>query len=99
MAGTNKLIVQGFGPGSTYGTPTTIALAQTSTLSVTSSLTGEYCMTGLVAGVSLTQISTTNGVTGTFTVLSAAPGRVFLDGASNFLVNTTTSVNIVVIGT
>ena len=99
MAGTNKLIVQGFGVGSVYGTPTTIGLAPSSTLSITSALTGEYAMTGLVAGITLTQVSTTNSVTGTFTVLSAAPGRVFLDGASNFLVSTTTSVSIVAIGT
>lgn len=99
MASTQKIIVQGFGTGSVYGTPTTIALDSTKTLSITSSLVGEYALTGLVAGITLTQVSTANGVTGTFTVLSAAPGRAFLDGVSNFLVSTTTSVNIVVIGT
>lgn len=99
MAAPQKLVAPGFGVGTVYGTPTTIALAQTSTLSITSSLVGEYSVTGVVAGVNLAQVSTTNGVTGTYLVLSGAPGRAMLDGVSNFLVNTTTSVNIIIIGT
>lgn len=99
MAAPQKLVVTGFGVGSVYGTPTTLALAQTSTLSITASLVGEYSVTGLVTGVNLSQVSTANGVTGTYQVLNGVPGRAFLDGVSNFLVNTTTSVNIVIIGT
>lgn len=95
---TNKMVVQGFGTGAVYGTPKTIALDSTQTLSITSSLVGVYHATGLVTGVSLTSVSTANGVTGTYTLLSAAPGMVFLDGVSNFLATTTTSVNIIFIG-
>lgn len=94
----NRMITQGFGTGAVYGTPVTLGLAATSTLSITASLVGEYQATGLVTGTSLIAASTANGVTGTYTILSAAPGRVFLDGVSNFLVNTTTSVSIVMIG-
>jgi hypothetical protein len=99
MAAPQKIVNQGFGIGSVYGTTTTIGLAPTTTLSITASLVGEYAATGLVAGITLIQTSTANGTTGTFTVLSAAPGRVLLDGVSNFLVNATTSVTIVMIGT
>lgn len=99
MASPQKIVVPGFGVGSMLGTPTTLGLAPTSTLSITSSLVGEYAFTGLVTGISLTQVSTANGVTGTYTILSAAPGRALLDGVSSFLVNTTTSVSIVLIGT
>lgn len=98
MAAPQKLIVPGFGTGSIFGTPTTVGLAPTSTLSITSSLVGEYSVTGLATGVQLTQVSTSNGVTGTYLVLSGAPGRALLDGQSGFLVNTTTSVTIVFIG-
>lgn len=99
MASAQKIVVQGFGVGSMYGTPTTLGLAPTSTLSITSSLVGEYAVTGLATGVNLSQISTANGVTGTYQVLNGAPGRALLDGVSSFLINTTTSVTIVLIGT
>ena len=100
MASTQKIISQGFGVGSTYGTPTTIGLAPSSTLSITSSLVGDYLATvGMVAGINLITTSTSNGVTLTVTALAAAPGRVFLDGVSNFLVSSTTSVNVLFIGT
>lgn len=95
----NKMIVPGFGVGTVNGTPVTVGLAATSTLSVTSSLVGEYAVTGIATGVQLTQLSTSNGVTGTWQILNGAPGRAFLDGTSAFLVNTTTSVSIVFIGT
>lgn len=99
MAAPQKIVNPGFGVGGVFGTPTTIALAPTSTLSITSSLVGEYWVTGLVTGTSLAAVSTTNSVTGTFTLLNGAPGRAFLDGVSCFLVNTTTSINVIVIGT
>src|SRR5947207_13046501 len=86
---TNKLIVQGFGTGAVYGTPTTIGLAPTSTLSITSSLVGMYHLTGLVTGVSLTLVSTANAVTGTYTILSGPPGHAFLHGPSALLVRRT----------
>ena len=98
MAFNGKILTPGFGTGGCFGTPTTIALAQTSTLSITSSLLGDFAATGVVTGIQLNYVSTTNGVTGTFTVLNGAPGQVALDGISGFLVNTTTSVNIVLIG-
>lgn len=99
MASSQKLVVQGFGTGSMYGVPVTIGLAPTSTLSITSSLVGEYAFTGLATGVNVSAVSTSNGVTDTIKVLDGAPGRILLDGVSNFLVNTTTSVTIKVIGT
>lgn len=99
MAGSQKMIVPGFGVGTGYGTPTTIGLAATSTLSITASLVGEYAITGLATGVNLSLVSTTNGVTDTIKILDGAPGRALLDGSSAFFVNTTTSVTIKVVGT
>ena len=83
----NKIVVPGFGIGSAYGTPATIALAQTSTVTLTGTVlpAGQYLMTGLV--------------TGTFAILNGAPGHVVYDGVSGTLVYTTTSVSIVVIST
>lgn len=94
-----KMVVPGFGVGTVNGVPVTIGLAPTSTLSITSSLVGEYAVTGIAAGVNLAAVSTSNGVTDTMLVLSGAPGRAFLDGTSYFLVNTTTSVTIKLFGT
>jgi hypothetical protein len=94
----NKMLVPGFGPGTAFGTPTTIGLAPTSTLSITSALTGQYIVEGIATGVQLSQVSTSNGVTGTYLVLNGAPGVTVLDGQSGFLVNTTTSVTIRMIG-
>lgn len=99
MAAPQKLIVPGFGVGTAYGTPTTVALDSTKTISVTSSLAGVYHVTGLVTGVQLNAVSTTNSVTLTASLLNGAPGRALLDGSSCFLVNTTTSVTILFIGT
>ena len=96
---TNRINTPGFGVGASFGIPSTIALNSTQTLSVTSALVGSYYATGLVTGVGLTLVSTSNGVTGTYTVLSGAPGHVWLDGQSAFLTTTTTSVNIVFIAT
>lgn len=95
---TNKMIVRGFGTGSVYGTPTTIALDSTTTISITSSLVGMYHVTGLATGVNVSAVSTANAVTDTILILNGAPGMAFLDGVSNFLVNTTTSVTIKMIG-
>ena len=99
MAAAQKIVTQGFGVGSLYGTPTTIGLGPTTTLSITASLVGEYAIAGLAAGVNVSSISTANGVTDTIKVLDGAPGRMLLDGVSNFLINTTTSVTIKIIGT
>ena len=96
---TNRINNPGFGVGTSFGTPTTIALNSTQTLSVTSALVGSYYCTGLVTGVGLTLVSTSNGVTGTYTILSGAPGHVWLDGVSAFLATTTTSINVTFIGT
>jgi hypothetical protein len=93
-----KMIVQGFGTGSFYGTPTTIGLAPTSTLSITSSLVGGFHVTGLATGVQLKLTSTGNGVTGTYSILDGASGYAVLDGVSAFAVNTTTSVTLILIG-
>ncbi len=96
---TNKLNVPGFGTGASFGTPTTIALDSTQTLSVTSGLVGSYYCTGLVTGTGLRLQSTSNGVTGTWVICSGAPGHVWLDGVSAQLTTTTTSVSVVFIGT
>ena len=99
----DKSIVTGFGIGSVYGTPTTVALDSTSTVSLANTTTstvvpsGPALVTGIAAGVQLKAVSTSNGVTGTYSILSGAPGQVFNDGASLSLVNTTTSVSVVFI--
>lgn len=95
---TNKMIVQGFGTGAVYGTPTTIAMDSTKTLSITSALVGMYHMSGFATGVSLNLVSTANGVTDTIKILDGTSGMAFLDGVSAFLVSTTTSVTIKAIG-
>lgn len=98
----NKMIVPGFGIGSCYGTPITLGLAPTSTLTLTGTVlpAGQYHMLGLVAGITLNLVSTTNSITGTFAVLSAAPGRLSpYDGVSGTLVSTTTSVTILALAT
>lgn len=94
----NKIITQGFGTGAVYGTPTTIGLAPTTTLSITSALAGQYFVAGLAAGVQLKLVSTANGVTDSISILDGAPGFAFLDGISAFAVNTTTSVTLKFIG-
>ncbi len=96
----NKIVSQGFGTGSFYGTPNTIALDSTSTITLTGTVmpAGQYLFTGFATGVSLKLASTANGVTGTYTILTGSMGGyVPYDGASGTLTNTTTSVNITVI--
>lgn len=88
----NAIINPGFGIGAFYGTPTTIALAETSTLSITSALVGQF-MVSSALGVNVTALSTSNGVTGTYTILTGC-GVTVLDGTSCRLVNTTTSVGV-----
>ena len=94
-----KLIVPGFGIGAVFGSPTTLGLAPTSTLSITSGLVGQYHVASVAAGITLQYQSTTNGVTATYALLAGAPGRIFLDGQSCFAVSTTTSVSLVFINT
>ena len=98
----NKIVNSGFGVGGAYGTPTTIGLAPTSTLSITSSLVGEYhalVSAGGFTGIKIQAVSTTNSVTGTYDLLNGSPGKVWLDGVSCNLVNTTTSVTILFLQT
>ena len=98
----NKMVVPGFGAGSCYGTPITLGLAPTSTLTLTGTVlpAGQYHMVSLAAGISFNLVSTGNGITGTYTILSGAPGRVSpYDGVSGVLVSTTTSVTILAIAT
>lgn len=96
-----KMVVPGFGVGSFYGTPLTRALDSTSTVTLTGTVlpAGQYMVTGLVTGTTLKLASTANAVTGTWTVLSGAPGVVNYDGSSGTLVSTTTSVSVVFIQT
>src|SRR5262245_16406111 len=90
-----------FGTGATYGTPTTIALNSTSTVTLTGTVlpAGQYFITGLVTGTQMKLVSTTNSVTGTFTILEGTPGHVIYDGVCGTLVNTTTSVSVIAITT
>ena len=92
----NKFGVPGFGVGQFYGTPTTIALDSTSTVTLTGTVlpSGQYMVAGLAAGVSLKIGSGSNGVTETFTILEGAPGFIGYDGVNGMLINTTTSVTI-----
>jgi hypothetical protein len=93
--------VGAFGIGTTYGVPTTIAVAQTSTVTLTGTVlpAGQYLMTGVVAGISMNLVSTTNSVTGTFAILNGAPGHIVYDGVSGTIVNATTSVTLLAIAT
>jgi len=92
---TQKMIVPGFGIGASLGPPTTTAVAQTSTVTLAA---GVVYMTPLPTGVSLNAISTTGSFTGTTTIHAAGQGGyVFADGGSVAFVNTTTSVNVVLI--
>lgn len=96
----NKLIVPGFGTGSAYGTPTTIGLASSATVTLTGTVlpAGQYFMTGLTTNCNFNLISTTNSVTGTFAILSGAPGHVVYDGQSGTLSSTfSVSVSVVAI--
>ena len=92
----NKLITPGFGIGQFYGTPTTIALDSTSTVTLTGTVlpAGQYMFTGLATGVQLKIGSAANGVTETFSVLDGTQGFIVYDGVNGMLVNTTTSVTI-----
>lgn len=98
----NKILNPGFGIGAAYGTPVTVALAPTATVTLTSAVSlntygGQFMATGIVAGTQLKAVSTDNGVTGTYSVLDGAPGFVVMDNTSFRLVNTTTSVNVTLI--
>lgn len=95
MAGVNKLINPGFGIGSYHGLPVTAAVAETSTLTLTGSAypTGMTLMAG-VAGINLVAGSAANGYTATFTVFPGTGGYFMNDGSSYRIVNTTTSVNV-----
>jgi hypothetical protein len=92
----NKMIVPGFGTGSVYGTPRTIALDATATVTLTGTVlpAGQYMVAGIATGVQLKIGSGTNGVTETFSALDGAPGFIVYDGVNGRLVNTTTSVTI-----
>ncbi len=94
-----KMVVPGFGIGTFYGTPTTIALDSTKTTTLTGTVlvANNYQVAGLVTGVNISAVSTSNGVTGTYILLNGTPGDFTHDGASNVLINTTTSVNVVFI--
>lgn len=96
-----KLVVPGFGVGTYYGTNLTRPLDSSSTVTLTGTVlpAGQYMVTGLVTGTSLKLASTTNGVTGTWVVLSNAPGGLAYDGSSGTLVSSTTSVSIIFIQT
>lgn len=94
MAGVNKIINPGFGVGSYFGTAVTVALAETST----TTLTGSSYPTGMTIlsaarGVNVNAGSAANGITETVTILEGY-GFFMNDGASCRLVNTTTSVTV-----
>ena len=94
-----KMVVPGFGIGTFYGSPSTIALDSTKTTTLTGTvlLAGQYQVAGIVTGVNISLVSTSNGVTGTYKILDGTPGDISYDGSSGVLINTTTSVNVVFI--
>lgn len=97
----NKMVVPGFGVGTFYGTPVTLGVAPTSTLTLTGTVlpAGAWHITGMATGITLNYVSTTNAVTGTIAILSGANGHIIYDGASGTIASTTTSVSIVAVGT
>lgn len=97
----NKLVYPGFGVGTFYGTPTTLGVAPTSTLTLTGTVlpAGAWHITGMAAGLTLNYVSTTNGFTATIAILSGVNGHIIYDGASGTIASTTTSVSVVAIGT
>ena len=97
MAGVNKIINPGFGIGSYHGLPITASVDSTSTVT----LTGTAYPTGMSlmssnTGVNLVAGSAANGYTATFTVFSGQGGFFMNDGSSYRIVNTTTSVNVLI---
>ena len=95
-----KMVVPGFGIGTFYGTPSTIALDSTKTTTLTGTVlpAGQYQVAGMVTGVNISLVSTSNGVTGTYKILDGSQGDIAYDGVSGVLINTTTSATIVFIG-
>ena len=95
MAGVNKLINPGFGIGSYHGLPVTASVDSTSTVTLTGSAypTGMTLMAANL-GVNLAAGSAANGYTATANIFLGGGGFFMNDGASYRLVNTTTSVNV-----
>jgi len=85
----NKILNPGFGVGQAFGTPTTISITGTSTLS-----SGQWFVASNVAGTVGVQIqmsSTSNGVTGTWTIGQMNDGGfVVSDGTSVQMIGTAT---------
>jgi len=94
----NKILNPGFGIGNAYGTPFNVTVAgNTITLTSTASTyTGQFYMTGVTAGVNVNAQSTSNGVTGTYAVLSGAAGIVVMDNTS-FNIQSAATATIVLI--
>lgn len=99
----NAIGQAGFGIGAILGVPTTVAVAPTSTVAITGTayVTRQYYMANAtnaaLTGVLFQAVSTTNGVTGTYTIFSGSGGHFYNDNTSFQIVNTTTSVNIALI--
>ncbi len=99
----NKFGQAGMGIGAVYGVPTTIAVAETSTVNITGTAyaTQQYYManavSGAMAGIRLQYVATGLGVTGTYTIFSASGGHFYNDNSGFQIVNTTTSVQICLI--
>ena len=102
----NKFGPAGFGVGAFFGTPITIAVAPTTTIGITGTayVAGQqYLMgnqvSGALTGVQLQAVTTSGGVTGTYTIFSGTGGHFYNDNASFQIVNTTTTFNICLIPT
>lgn len=90
----NKILSAGFGPGGSFGTPTTTSVTGTYLVAA-----GQWMVAGLTAaattGVFIQAVSTSNGVTGTWGLSQANQGGFFMsDGSSIGLVGTATIVII-----
>ena len=75
----NKIVNPGFGIGQFYGTPTTATVAANT---ITIGL-GQWYVTNLTASVNVQFWSTTNGVTGTYTILGAGGGAFVVSDGVN----------------
>lgn len=90
----NKISNPGFGIGSALGTPVTIGLPASSTVTITA---GQYqLLQPLTTGSFIAGVSTSNGVTATYTIVPAGTGGMFFaDGGGIVGINSTTTVSII----
>ena len=94
----NKIINPGFGIGNAYGTPFNATIAGNTITFTSSSNTylGQFFISGVTLSVAINAVSTSNGVTGTYAVLSGAPGYVVMDNTSFTGVSAATATLVII---